>query len=855
MSDATPPTREVRGSDRGWLIAFPDGHGDATPPNNLPLELSSFVGREKEVAEVTRLLENTRLLTLTGSGGCGKTRLALAVATGMAKQFEDGAWWAGLASLSDPDLIAQAVAHVLGVREQPHLPLTETLADSLRKRQLLLVLDNCEHLIETCARFAQRMLLSCPRLQILATSREALGVVGEATWRVPTLTVPERDHPPSVEDAAHYEAIRLFVERARSKLSTFSLRPENASAVARVCCELEGVPLAIELAAARVPILSVEQIAKRLKSPLALLSAGERTAEPRQRTLRATLAWSHELLSDPERVLFRRLSIFAGGWTLEAAETVGPGEGVEQGVILDLLSGLVDKSLVVAEAGSEDALRYRMLEPVRQYARELLEESGEAERVRERHATYYLELTERAEPELRGPEQLVWLELLGVELDNLRVAVGWSIEGEEPEMGLRFAGALSWFCYLSGYYGKGREWLEGALARGGASPAPLQAKAYLGVGFLLFLQCEYERATALLQESVALYRELGDNRGVASALQFLGYAAREQGRYEQAKAFHEESLSLWRELGDEAGIANSLGHLGFVALLEGDYERAAALCAESIATFRGLDDLHGIVWSLVILGAVANHQCDYERGAKLLQESLALSGEGFAEARPFALNQLAIAAYRRGDYEQATALLRESLVLHRDVGDHWRIASVLEGLAEVGCARGGHEEWATRLFGAGEALRERIGTPMPPCERADYERGISAAHAKLDERTFAAACEEGRMMMPEEAIAYALGETLPTQDSAQPTTATAAQKGPILGTRQLLPVALTGREREVLGLITEGLSNREIAARLFIEVSTVKSYVNRIFKKLGVESRTQAVAKARKLRLISGVER
>ena len=423
-------------------MSSPSSETPRRQPTNLPLELSSFVGREKEVAEVKRLLGDNRLVTLTGPGGCGKTRLALAVAFEVVEDFGEGAWWVGLAPLSDPTLVPQAVAQALEVHEQPGFSLTETLADALRNKRLLLILDNCEHLIEACARFAHTLLTSCRHLRILATSRETLGVAGEADWRVPSLTLPEVERPPSVDDAVHYEATRLFVERARSRLSTFSLTPENAQAVAEVCRKLDGMPLAIELAAARVAMLSVEQISERLEDPLRLLSAGDRTAEPRQRTLRATLEWSHELLSEPERLVFRRLSIFAGGWTLEAAEAVCAGEGLEEEDVLELLSRLGDKSLVVAEVGSEDAVRYRMLEPVRQYAWKLLEDSGEAEQVRERHATYYLELAEEAEPELKGARQGEWLGRLEREHGKLRTALGWSIEGGDADLGLRLAGAL-----------------------------------------------------------------------------------------------------------------------------------------------------------------------------------------------------------------------------------------------------------------------------------------------------------------------------------------------------------------------------------------------------------------------------
>ncbi|MDF2703285.1 MAG: transcriptional regulator, LuxR family, partial [Rubrobacteraceae bacterium] len=680
----------------GSLVVLPRTRGPQRPSHNLPLELTSFVGRERALAEVKRLLQSARLLTLTGPGGCGKTRLALKVAQDVVERFENGAWLVELAPLSDPALVPQAVAQALGVRDQPGRPLTETLADSLGSEQLLLVLDNCEHLIEATARFVETMLTRCPDLHILATSREPLNVGGEANWSVPSLSVPEEGRLLPAEDPARYEAVRLFVERAEAILPDFALTDRNAPQVTRVCRRLGGIPLAIELAAARVKVLSVEQIAGRLDDCFGLLTAGSRTALPRQRTLRATIDWSHALLGQEEQTLFRRLSVFAGGSTLEVAEAVCAGEGLEGDEVLDVLSRLVEKSLVVMRDRDGEA-RYHLLEMVRQYGWSKLEESGEAETVRRRHAIFFLALAEEAE--LTGAEQGVWLDLLEAELDNLRAAIGWSIEGGEPEMWLRFAGALSYFCYLRGYYGEGREWFEGALPGDGAAPAPLRAKALLGVGLLAFLQCEYERATALLRESAALYRELADKRGLASTLQLLGSVEREQGRYEQARAFHQESLDLSRESGDEAGVANALAHRGIVAWMEGDYERAAQLCTQALPMCRGLGETHATVWSLIVLGTGAHHHGDHERGTKLLEESLALSLEGYAEGVPFSLNQLGIAAYRRGEHEQAAALLKVSLVLHRDLGNGWRVASVLEGLAEVASVHGNHER-ATRLFGA-----------------------------------------------------------------------------------------------------------------------------------------------------------
>jgi len=440
-----------------------DAHPLGSPPaelpgvvkHNLPAARTSFVGRQREIVEIKRELTMTRLLSLIGVGGSGKTRLALEVAKDLVGAYPDGVWLVELASLSEGDLVPQAVAKAVGVLERPGQPLADTLAEYLRATSVLLVVDNCEHLADSAADLLDTLLDSCPRLRVLATSRAALGLAGEVVWRVPSLSVPDTDRLPAPGEMTRYEAVRLFAERARLKLPAFQLASEDAPAVAEVCSKLEGIPLAIELATARMGTLSVRQISERLQDPLSLLSVGGRTAVSRQQTLRGTLDWSYELLSEFERALFGRLSVFAGGWTLEATEAVGTGEGIEEADVLDVLSGLVDKSLVVAEATEGSGVRYRMLEPIRQYAQEKLEESGEAEEVRRRHASFFLTLAEEAEPRLRGPEDMEWLERLEAEHDNLRAALSWALERGEAEPGIRLAGALWRFWEARGYYGEG----------------------------------------------------------------------------------------------------------------------------------------------------------------------------------------------------------------------------------------------------------------------------------------------------------------------------------------------------------------------------------------------------------------
>ncbi|MCI0354796.1 MAG: AfsR/SARP family transcriptional regulator, partial [Acidobacteria bacterium] len=451
-----------------------------TRRHNLPIPLTSFIGRVHEQAEVQRLLTTTRLLTLAGPGGCGKSRLALVVAADQVADYPDGAWLVELAALADPLLLPQAVATTLDVREEPQRPLIATLTNALQSRVLLLVLDNCEHLIDACAHLVQTLLGACPQLQILATSREALGLAGETVWPVPPLSLPDSRHLPSIEWLGQAEAIQLFVERAGAALPTFALTDENAPAVAQVCQRLDGMPLAIELAAARVKVLTVPQIAARLDDCFKLLAAGSRTIVSRHQTLRAAIDWSYELLSEQERVLFQRLAVFEGGFTLEATEGVCAGRGIEPDDILELLSHLVDKSLVVVgtqQQGRE--ARYRLLETIRQYARDKLLGSAEAEIIRQQHAAYYLTLAEQAELKLQGLEQLAWLDRLEVEHDNLRAALRWSqAEAQAGETGLRLAGTLGLFWYLHGHWSEGRGWLESMLTQTeGLGRTPARATA------------------------------------------------------------------------------------------------------------------------------------------------------------------------------------------------------------------------------------------------------------------------------------------------------------------------------------------------------------------------------------------
>ena len=765
------------------------------PHNNLPLTLSTFIGRELEVAEVKRLVGQSRLVTLTGAGGSGKARLGLAVAHEVVESFEAGAWWVGLAPLFDPDLVPQAVASALGVREAPgpRTP-TEALVEDLKTKELLLILDNCEHLIDACAALADALLHTCPNLKILATSREALGVAGEVSWPVPSLSLPNPERLPSVEDLERYEAVQLFVERAKATTSGFELTEENTSAVAQLCRSFEGIPLAIELAAARIKVLSAGQSLERLEESLKLLAGTDRTAPERQKTLRGALDWSYQLLSEQERKLFWRLSLFAGGWTLEAAEAVGAGAGIEGDDVLDLLTRLVDKSLVVVEAGVDSAaVRYRMLEPLRQYGQERLEQGGEAEQVRERHAKHFLALAEEAEPELR--EQEAWLKRLEREHANFRAALSWALDEQDAqqpeegraELGLRLTAALAQGRFWNAYGpNEGRRWLERALAESSGAPTPSRAKALKEAGWLANFQGDYHRSVALLEESMALFEELGDKPGLAAALFYLGMTVVHGRDRERTRALCEAAEALRRELSDRQAIGSLLIFLGIAALNEGDHDRSVALTEEALALNRETDDMRGTAMCLTILG---------------------------------------MTALERGDAERAASLYGEEMRLLRGLRDKLGTAYGLRGMAGVAALRGNAAR-AGRLWGAVEALQEAIGLPLSPFDRShpDYESLVAAARSQLDEATWEAALAEGRRMTPGGAIEYALSQEGPTQ-----------QKETTL---------LSERELEILSLVAEGMTDSQVASRLYLSPRTVSFHLRSIYRKLDVPSRAAAARAA-----------
>jgi predicted ATPase/DNA-binding CsgD family transcriptional regulator len=759
-----------------------------SPPHNLHSELSSFVGREKELAEVRRLLEDTRLLTLTGSGGCGKTRLALTAAGEVAEGFEDGVWLAELAPLAEPSLVPQAVASTMGVREKPGRLPTETLSGYLSSKKVLLVLDNCEHLIEACAELAETLLRSCPELRVLATSREALGITGEVAWPVPPLSLPDLRRLPDVEGLTRYESARLFVERAAAVKLTFELTEQNAPSVVQICYRLDGIPLALELAAARMRMLSVEEISERLDDSFRLLAAGGRTVMSRHKTLRATMDWSHELLPEQERILFRRLSVFAAGFTLDAAESVCAGEGLEWDEVLGLLSRLVDKSLVtVREIGGQT--RYHLLETVRQYGQEKLAASENEPEVGLRHATFFVGRAEEAERELEGPDQTRWLASLDTDHDNFRAALSWSLgEGGNVGLGVRLAAALWPFWFARGYLSEGRSWLQSVITRSAPASTLARAKAFNGAGSIATFQDDYQAAKALIEEGLALNRELGDEEGIASSLANLcGVAMLGQRDDIPALAALEEAKALRPEIRNRRTLGNLLILEGRVALAQGDLERAVELGAESLEMYRASRDAYGIVMCLL---------------------------------------HIAFVTMARSDYESTAALLREGLQLSRELEHKVFIQYCVTGLAGVAASKGFLVR-AARLWGAAERVSEISGGIIVREGKStiDYERVLNAARSQLGEAEWTAAWAEGRAMSPERAIEYALEQEATPEPAATP---------------QTHPAGLSVREVDVLRLVAAGLTNAEVAERLFLSPRTVDWHLSSIYRKLGLHSRAEA---------------
>lgn len=803
------------------------------PQHSLPTPLTPLIGREREVSAVCTLLSRpeVRLVTLTGTGGVGKTRLALKVAETVSPHFTDGVCFAALASLTDPRLVVPVIALALGIPEQRNRPLLDGLKDYLREKQLLLLLDNFEQIISAAPAIIE-LLVVAPAVKALVTSRASLHLSGEHEFVVPALSLPDPQDLPSLDLLAGIEAIHLFVERAQAVKADFTLTEQNAAAIAAICRTLDGLPLAIELAAGRSKLLSPQALLPRLKDRLKLLVGGARDLPPRQQTLQQTITWSYDLLDQKEKSLFRRLTVFVGGCTLEAVEAVyDTDEGLE-GDILDRLTGLVDKSLLRPQAQADGEPRFLMLETIREYALERLAASSEAEALRRRHATFFLALAEEAEPKIRSGEQSRWFQRLQVEHDNLRATLRWALEHREAETGLRLAGALFPFWRSCNHSREGRNWLEQVLAQPGAEEYPAaRAKALFGAGAMMFFHGDYPEARLLLKESVSIGRELGPTgrRNLAHALTVLGQVALFQGDPTTARELAEEGAQVFKEVEEAWGTALALLHLGRAAVEAGDLVAARTLLEESAALFRVSGDRQRLALPVDMLGMVALRQGDYGAARIQFEEALAVARETEdAQFTADALLHLGTVALRIGKAHESTTLYQQSLALYRVQGYKDGIAEALTGLAEV-ASLAGQPERAAWLCGVVEALREVSHTSQPPLRRAAYDRVVEDIRTRLDKVVFAKALAQGRAMPLEQAIGFAL--SLPPEPPPSPHQALQQQFG-----------GLTAREREVAWLVAQGKSNRAIADELVVGVSTVEAHITHIFSKLGFSSRTQLAA-------------
>lgn len=687
--------------------------------HNLPKPLTSFVGRHRELAECRRLLGDTRLLTLTGVGGCGKSRLMLRLADALVAEHPDGIWFLDLAPLSDPMRVPEALVAALGVQEEAGRTLTDTLADHLRDKRTLILLDNCEQMLAAAAEVAATLLQSCAQVRMVATSREAMAVPGEVTYQVPSLPLPDPGGAGGMDMIGSSDSVRLFVERAGLVRPGFQLDAQNAPVVAEICRRLDGIPLAIELAAARVKVLATDEIRARLDDMFRLLAGGSRATLPRHQTLRATIQWSYDLLSPPEQELLRNLSVFAGGWTLDAATAVSGGEQ-DEFEVLDALARLVDKSLVVVvvEGGSTRKSRYRFLETVRQYALEKLNETGQGQAVRDRHLDYFLGLATEARDRLTGPEQPRWLSRLEAEHENLLAAISWCLHAEQGiEPGLRMGEALWRFWNVRGHLTLGREMLDKVLSRDGADrPTQARFSCLRGAAGLALDQGDLGSARSLSEQALALARELGEARTIAQALNGLGMAASNAGDAAAARAFYEQSLAAAREAGDDRSVGVALNNLGDAAMQMRDYASARPLLEESLAIFRR---------------------------------------QGGISSQRVALINLAVISTRTGDTVNARKQFLESLQLVRELGSRHIGAQSFEAIVELALAVG-EVAHVARLCGAAEAIRQATGANMAPGEQKVHDSIVTAARSDLGDERFAALEAEGRAMSFEAAVDYAL---------------------------------------------------------------------------------------------------
>lgn len=871
------------------------GEAGQTPPagpvrSNLRLPRGGLLGREHDIATVQALLlrDEVGLLTLTGPGGVGKTRVALQVAAGLIDHFLDGVYVVWLASLIDPDLVLTSIAQTLGLRERGASSLLGSLQSDLQDKHLLLVLDNFEHLLAAAPGVGE-LLAACPRLKILVTSRAALHLYGEHEYTVPPLALPNATHLTTrggdpTSDLAQVAAVTLFVQRAQAVQPGFALTPANAVAVGEICLRLDGLPLAIELAAAKLKLFAPHALLARLTQRLTLLTGGAQDMPERQRTLRDEIAWSYDLLAADEQKLFRRLAVFSGGFTLLAAQTVGVAEA--GGDVLASLTVLLEHNLALTLPGTgetEDEARFGMLETIREFALERLEASGEAAAIRRRHAGFFLALAEEADPQLRGPEQVAWLRRLETDIPNLRAALAWSLREDKAdpldrEWGLRLAGALSWFWHLRTRFDEARNWCDRALALGdAAAQGTVWARALQAAGLAAQMQGDFSYAGTRFEQSLALWRELGDRWGIAFILGWLAWVETVPGNPATARPLAEASVALFREIGDAWGIAFALETLGAIASKLGDYTLARSALEECIVLFRSLQDTYGVVDALGELSGIDYRQGNYRTAQARIEENLALlaahplvddkffrtaalhtlgtiacrQGDDLEAARLFtqclemarsagnqwfaalARQELGLIAQRQGDVAQAVAHLRASLELSWTLGRTQNLVSLI-GCALVAVQR---EEWerAARLCGAVEALCVTLDQPFTPLQEADYASTLASIGHRRNDPSVAAAWEQGQALTLDEAVQYAIA-TLAALESLPAARASASLASP----SPSYPAGLTGREVEVLRLLAQRLTYAQIAEKLIVSRRTVNAHLTAIYSKLGVSGREAA---------------
>jgi predicted ATPase/DNA-binding CsgD family transcriptional regulator len=799
---------------------------------NLPAQPTPLIGRDRDVAVARQMLlrEDVRLLTLTGPAGSGKTRLALAVVEALANQFQAGAYFVDLAPLDDPALVVNSIAQSLGVRDAGDLALVDSVRSYLQEKRVLLLLDNFEQVLGAAPRVSD-LLAACSELKVIVTSRVALHLRWEHELAVLPLAVPDLRRSPSVSELAATPSVMLFVQRARAVRPDFTLTDERTRAVAEICVRLDGLPLAIELAAARLNILTVEALLARLDRRLQLLTGGARDQPTRHQTLQTALAWSYELLDAPTQALFRRLAVFVGGWTLEAAAAICGGADDTDGNLLDRLAVLVDSNLVRQDASGSEP-RYTTLETIREYASERLSASGEATQLYGCHAAYFLALAEVADPKLKTGEQLAWLARLEAEHDNLRAALARSLgmtgTWSNPAVALRLAGALAWFWWMCGHYGEGRRWLNAALAAGEEAPAAARARALQGAGMMAYAQGDFGETVALQERSLALWREVGDTWGVAWLLGSVGVARSRLNRDDERwVTLLEQGLALFRQLGDPWHTAWFLWILATTPRYSRSKERAGTLLDEALALFRQVGDAWGTGHVLDNLAGIETMRGNFGRAQTLRSEAATLlqtigDKRGLGGIR----RTQGILAQDRGELEIASGCFAESLTLARDTGDKPAIAAALLAIGKL-LRQKGNTDRAAQLLGAVTAVLswgERTGW-LPPSSIGELEREVAAVSAGPGASRAVAALQEGKAMAIDQAIAYGLDSVTPTEP-----------KPPSASGHSTL---LTQREREVAMLLARGLTNRQIADELVITERTAAAHVEHILAKLSFTSRTQ----------------